>query len=508
LAGTAQRVLEEVIADAQDTPKPLLTHYRSLPCWSGPPLAPRVKDDAYGRYRAGREGAELRVSPPDLDQPKWHTGALYDAIWEFDLPPIVLTEGKRAGRVDKRGNPVVEVGETAQRMVLMAMAKHTNPTRDRGRYRCCPTVERIAMLTGVVDRQVQLVLKTHKNLAYITEESQGVRAGRNRLARPSWWELHPDRWPRRSLNGREAGFVANGDLAMVAKPASDGREAGHATNGGWSRSRPPENTDGGEAGFTLTRNSGTRNSVFKPENEPARAAAHAADVSSRDESKTDIRANGHQVALPLTSAVGLGYSCPASAAGAPVFDALAEGKRIWESARHQLLRPGTGVDLALIARARNTAAVGYSAADGVLTLDGDLVAEDLEPGSTVGAAVASAARGCQLELRLVGGARPSHLPAGAHARAETNGAERSDDEAAIRARLRSKLSAEELALIDELERQRVSYADGPVVPAANDQVDNTQVEQQRPGEIESDVGKTEHVEEAPRRRRKKATAAA
>ena len=57
-----------------------------------------------------------------------------------------------------------------------------------------------------------------------------MRAGRNRPARPSWWELHPERWPRRSLNGREAGFVTNGDLAMVAKPATppmvDGREAG------------------------------------------------------------------------------------------------------------------------------------------------------------------------------------------------------------------------------------------------------------------------------------------
>jgi len=295
---------------------------------------------------------------------------------------------------------------------------------------------------------------------------------------------------------------------MVAKPATDGREARHATNGGWSRSGPPENADGGEAGFTLTRNSGTRKSAFKLENEPARAAAHAANVSSIDESKTDVRAKSHQVALPRTSAVSLGSSCPAPAAGAPVFDALAEGKRIWESARHQLLRPGAGVDPVLIARARNTAAVGYSTADGGLTLDGDLVAEDLEPGSTVAAAVASAARGCQLELRLVGGAPASHLPAGAHARAETDGAERSDDEAAIRARLRSKLSAEELALIDELERQRVGYAERPVLPAADDQVvDEPRIEQQRSNEV-ANVAKTEHVDEAPRRRRKKATAAA
>lgn len=112
------------------------------------------------------------MSPRQPEPQKWHAGALYDAIWEFDLPPIVLTVCKRAGRVDKQGKPVLEVSETAQRMVLMAMAKHTNPTRDRGRYRCCPTVDRLAMLTGVIARQVQLVLKTHKDLGYITEESE------------------------------------------------------------------------------------------------------------------------------------------------------------------------------------------------------------------------------------------------------------------------------------------------------------------------------------------------
>ena len=100
----------------------------------------------------------------------------------------------------------------------------------------------------------------------------------------------------------------------------------------------------------------------------------------------------------------------------------------------------------LIARARNTAAAGYSAADSVLILDGDLVAEDLEPGSAIAVAVANAGHGRQLELRLIGGAPASHLPAGMQARAETSGVER-NDEAAIRARLRSKLSTEELALL-------------------------------------------------------------
>ena len=42
-------------------------------------------------------------------------------------------------------------------------------------------------------------------------------------------------------------------------------------------------------------------------------------------------------------------------------------------------------------------------------------------------------------------------------------------------------------LLDEFERQRVSYAEGPVVPAADDQVDVTPVEHM-PGNIESNLG--------------------
>jgi hypothetical protein len=51
--------------------------------------------------------------------------------------------------------------------------------------------------------------------------------------------MRPDRWPRRTLrNGRAAGFVTNGDVAIVAQPAQmvaqpassplDGRAAGFA----------------------------------------------------------------------------------------------------------------------------------------------------------------------------------------------------------------------------------------------------------------------------------------
>ncbi|MBV9172505.1 MAG: hypothetical protein JOZ81_20730, partial [Chloroflexi bacterium] len=318
-----------------------------------------------------------RLSAPQ----KWHTGALYDAIWEFDLPPIVLTEGKRAGRVDTHGQPVLEVSETAQRLVLMAMAKHTNPTRDRGRYRCCPTVDRLATLTGVLARQVQLVLKTQKDLGYITEERQGMRAGRNRPARPSWWELHPDRWPRRTLDGREAGFATNGDLVMVAKPATDGHEAGHVTNG-WSRSRPLENVDGREAGFTLTRNSGTRNTGAKPIDEPARAAARAelAEDASTPDSHAEMLVDPEprQVALPLTGAVGLPAGAGVALPSNSPETLLEAGRQLWRAVRDPLLRGDVNVPPVLVARLRNTGTASFDAVTGVLVLEGALLPEDLE----------------------------------------------------------------------------------------------------------------------------------
>jgi len=442
------------------------------------------------------------------DRPKRHSAELYDAIWAAELPPIM----------DERDERAPAVAEAVARLVLMAMAKHTNPTRDQvygpaGEWRCWASVATLAEMANASERQVQRVLRVFERADYIELLDRGRRPGRPRKgeetgqARPNTWGLRPDRWRRRTLRN-STGIVAissdlSNSLPVPVEVATEPVEfLGNETGTGASGAEilpvlSPEPVTG------LTHNSGAN-----PENKPARAATHAADVFSIDESKTNDRASSHQVALPLTGAVGLVSPGPAPVAATPVVDALAEGKRIWESARHQMLRPGAGVDPALIARARNTAAARYSAADGVLTLDGDLVAEDLEPGSTVAAAVASAARGRQLELRLVGGTPPSHLRAGEQAQAETTGVERADDEAAIRARLRSKLSAEELALLDELERQRVSYADGPVVPGAADQVNETEVAQQRLGEVESDAAKAEHVDEAPRRRRKKATAAA
>jgi len=160
-----------------------------------------------------------------------HTGELYDAIWALAVPPLVVTEGKRAGRLRRDGQPVVEVGSTAVRLVLMAMAKHTNPTRDEGQFRCCPSIETIAELADVSPRVAQLVIARCVELGYIDIEQPGLRAGRNRPARPTWWRLRPDRWPRRALHGGEAGVATNAEqVPMVAQPAAspttNGRAAG------------------------------------------------------------------------------------------------------------------------------------------------------------------------------------------------------------------------------------------------------------------------------------------
>jgi hypothetical protein len=140
--------------------------------------------------------------------------------------------------------------------------------------------------------------------------------------------------------------------------------------------------------------SSTRNTGTKPITKPARVRA----AKEREEEITETASEtvaGHQVALPLTSAVQLDQ--PGKAAG----DALAEGQRIWGAARQQLLRPGAGADSALVARARNTGTAGYNAAEHVLTLDGDLVADDLSHDGPIVRAVIAAADGIQVDIRLV-----------------------------------------------------------------------------------------------------------
>jgi hypothetical protein len=164
-----------------------------------------------------------------------HSAELYDAIWELEVPPIIVTNGQGAGRLNRDGDPTIAVGPTAVRLVLMAMARHTNPGRDQvrgsaGEWRCCPTVDTIAQLADVSERQVQRVLSAFVELGYIEVEQPGIRAGRQRVPRPTWWRLRPDLWPRRAVHGDDTGDSTNADRKMVATPVSSrtlhGRDTG------------------------------------------------------------------------------------------------------------------------------------------------------------------------------------------------------------------------------------------------------------------------------------------
>jgi hypothetical protein len=164
-----------------------------------------------------------------------HSAELYDAIWELEVPPIIVTNGQGAGRLNRDGDPTIAVGPTAVRLVLMAMARHTNPSRDQVRgpaseWRCCPTVDTIAQLADVSERQVQRVLSAFVELGYIEVEQPGIRAGRQRVPRPTWWRLRPDLWPRRAVHGDDTGDSTNADRKMVATPVSSrtlhGRDTG------------------------------------------------------------------------------------------------------------------------------------------------------------------------------------------------------------------------------------------------------------------------------------------
>jgi Helix-turn-helix domain len=450
------------------------------------------------------------VSPRDLDPPKRHTGELYDAIWELDVPTIPNKP------TEKNPSPTgVAVGPSTVRLVLMAMAKHTNPHRDKGQWRCCPTVERLSTLANVSDRQVQRVLEVFVDLGYIEIERWGLRAGRGRAARPTWWRLRPDLWPARQLNGNGgvAHVVTIADSEMVAthapivaSPATalvNGRVAG---DGEMAMVASPASPKPGTPVKPGTPE-------LNPEKEPALARSRSGEETIFS-LKTDDRTNGHQVALPLTSAVGLATPPGAgTAAAAPLVDALPQGKRLWDAARQRLLRTGSGVDPSLEARVRNTGTVAYNGADGVLTLEGDLVAEDLEPGSVVVEAVVAAARGRELELRLLGISPSSRLTLrteGASSQTSNARAESIDGEAAatVRARLAEKLSADELARLDELERQRVAYAALEAVPAADDRTELPQTELPGTGAADREGVERKSVDEAPRRRRKKEPAVA
>ena len=68
------------------------------------------------------KGRESRVTDHrGSERPRRHTGEIVDAIWEAELPAVM----------DERDERAAAVAEPVARLVLMAMARFTNPTRDQ-----------------------------------------------------------------------------------------------------------------------------------------------------------------------------------------------------------------------------------------------------------------------------------------------------------------------------------------------------------------------------------------
>jgi hypothetical protein len=108
------------------------------------------------------------------ERPRRHTGEIVDPIWEAELPVVM----------DERDEPAVAVAEPVARLVLMAMARFTNPSRDQvygptREWRCWASVATIAELAGASERQVQRVLRVFEREHYIERVDQGRRPARN-----------------------------------------------------------------------------------------------------------------------------------------------------------------------------------------------------------------------------------------------------------------------------------------------------------------------------------------
>src|SRR5215471_4695641 len=122
-------------------------------------------------------------------------GELYDLIWAMRLPPIRL-----------HGETVVSESDTQG--VLLAMASHTNPTRDQKHgedrtWQCFANNQRLAEQARVPARTVQRVQQVMQDYGYIELIEQGARPGRGGgAAKPSRWLMYPRRWPSKpSKNG-------------------------------------------------------------------------------------------------------------------------------------------------------------------------------------------------------------------------------------------------------------------------------------------------------------------
>ena len=107
------------------------------------------------------------------ERPRRSTGELYDAIWGAALPPVMDEHDQRARAV----------AESVARLVLMAMARFTNPNRDQGlgperTWLCFAAIGTIAELANSSERQVQRVIRVFEDSGYLERLQEGRRPGR------------------------------------------------------------------------------------------------------------------------------------------------------------------------------------------------------------------------------------------------------------------------------------------------------------------------------------------
>lgn len=231
-----------------------------------------------------------------MAQQKLSNGTLVVQVMYADLPPVM----------DPRDERARAVAETAARLVLVAMATFTNPTRDQRHgparmWQCWATEQTIAERAGVSDRQVQRVIRAYVRLGWIDELRVGRPAGRPRQgqearpATPSLWALRPDRWALRgskeiATNSSPFRAIGSSDgispvpAEIVPVPGLNRDESGAAEMGELTGARYPELKSTGNLKENL-------------ESEPARAAR-------------DIQATLPGVAAVLVDDEGARRRCP------------------------------------------------------------------------------------------------------------------------------------------------------------------------------------------------------
>lgn len=204
---------------------------------------------------------------------KRHSGELYVPIWNAELPRVPGV------------HPVVV------RVVLFALAAHTNPNRDQRlgverTWRCWPSMEGLADLTGVSERQVRRVVESLEHVGYITLEQPAVWAGRHRPARAAVWCLHPEKWPFRA-HGLDRSDTPIDGLTLAGQPIAKNpmglpaRDDGLALAGQWVG-------PSGSMGMSDLSAQPSKELSKEPVSKPAAAAAAPPpDFSTRDDDDDD-----------------------------------------------------------------------------------------------------------------------------------------------------------------------------------------------------------------------------